>query len=114
MGKGVTIWGVGLKFTLLSVLCFVLALVVHTVWYPLFVIQGIPYVILVVISLILISIGVPIWIAASNEVDRAFEAGELATQGVYATLLDDGSRRLGISSFGLDHIEVAAREVKEE
>lgn len=84
MGKGVTIWGVGLKFTLLSVLCFVLALVVHTVWYPLFVIQGIPYVILVVISLTLISIGVPIWIAASNEVDRAFEAGELATQGVYA------------------------------
>jgi hydroxyacylglutathione hydrolase len=79
-----TVWGVGPKFTAFSLLCLVLALVVHYAWYPLFVIQGIPYVILVVIGLILISIGVPMWITASKEVDRAFEAGELATQGVYA------------------------------
>jgi glyoxylase-like metal-dependent hydrolase (beta-lactamase superfamily II) len=46
--------------------------------------QGIPYAILVVAGLILIAIGVPIWMAASKEVDQAFEAGELATQGVYA------------------------------
>jgi hydroxyacylglutathione hydrolase len=84
MGKQMTIWGVGLKFALFSVLCFVLALVVHYVWYPFFVIQGIPYAIPAVIGLILISIGIPIWAAASKEVDRAFEAGELATQGVYA------------------------------
>jgi glyoxylase-like metal-dependent hydrolase (beta-lactamase superfamily II)/protein-S-isoprenylcysteine O-methyltransferase Ste14 len=79
-----TIWGVGLKFALFSVLCFVLALVVHIIWYPLFVIQGIPSAILIAFGLILISIGVPIWVAASREVDRAFEASELATQGVYA------------------------------
>jgi protein-S-isoprenylcysteine O-methyltransferase Ste14 len=84
MGKQMTVWGVGPKFTAFSLLCLVLALVVHYAWYPLFVIQGIPYVDLVVIGLILVSIGVPIWIAASKEVDRAFEAGELATQGVYA------------------------------
>jgi hydroxyacylglutathione hydrolase len=84
MGKKMTIWGIGPKFTVISVLCLVLALVVHTVWYPLFVIQRMPYAALVVIGLALISIGVPIWIAASKEVDRAFEAGELATQGVYA------------------------------
>jgi hydroxyacylglutathione hydrolase len=79
-----TIWGVGLKFTLLSVLCLVLVLVVHYAWYPLFVIQGIPLAVLVAVGLVLISIGAPIWIAASKDVDRAFEAGELATQGVYA------------------------------
>jgi hydroxyacylglutathione hydrolase len=84
MGKQMTIWGVGLKFALFSVLCFVLALVVHVIWYPLFVIQGIPPVILIAVGLILISIGVPLWVAASKEVDRAFEAGELATQGIYA------------------------------
>ncbi|MBN1977532.1 MAG: MBL fold metallo-hydrolase [Anaerolineae bacterium] len=84
MGKQMTIWGVGPRFTVFSVLCFVLALVVHCVWHPFFVIPGVPYVVLVVIGLILIAIGVPIWGAASKEVDRAFEADELATQGVYA------------------------------
>jgi hydroxyacylglutathione hydrolase len=83
MEKEMTIWGVGLKFTLFSVLCLVLALVIHYAWYPLFVIQGIPLATLIAAGLILISIGTPIWIAASKEVDRAFEAGELATQGVY-------------------------------
>ncbi|MBN1815201.1 MAG: MBL fold metallo-hydrolase [Anaerolineae bacterium] len=84
MSKEMTIWGVGPKFTLFSMLCFVLALAVHTVWYPLFVIQGIPLAVLIAVGLVLISIGVPMWIAASKEVDRAFEAGELATQGIYA------------------------------
>ena len=84
MGREMTVWGVGPKFTVFSVLCLALALVVHCVWYPLFVVQGMPYAVLVVIGLILISIGLPMWIAASKEVDRAFEAGELATQGVYA------------------------------
>ena len=84
MGKQMTVWGIGPKFTLFSVLCFVLALVVHVAWYPLFVIQGIPPVVLIVVGLILIAIGVPMWGAASKEVDRAFEADELATQGVYA------------------------------
>jgi glyoxylase-like metal-dependent hydrolase (beta-lactamase superfamily II)/protein-S-isoprenylcysteine O-methyltransferase Ste14 len=84
MGKRMTIWGVGPKFIVFSVLCLVLALVAHYVWYPLFVIPGVPYVVLGVIGLILISIGIPIWVTASREVDRAFEAGELATQGVYA------------------------------
>jgi hypothetical protein len=84
MVKQMTIWGVGLKFALFSVLCFVLALVVHVIWYPLFVIQGILPVVLITVSLTLIAIGVPMWVAASKEVDRAFEAGELDTQGVYA------------------------------
>jgi len=84
MGKRMTIWGVGPKFTVFSVLSLVLALVVHYVWYPFFVIPGVPYVVLGAIGLILIAIGVPIWVAASKEVDQAFEADELATQGVYA------------------------------
>jgi hydroxyacylglutathione hydrolase len=84
VGKRMTIWGVGLKFALFSVLCFVLALVVHVTWYPLLVIQGMPPAVLIAVGLILIAIGVPVWVAASKEVDRAFEAGELATQGVYA------------------------------
>lgn len=79
-----TIWGVGLRFTAFSLLCFILTLAAHCIGYPFFVIRGVPYVVLAAVGLILIAIGVPIWVAASGEVDRAFEAGELATQGVYA------------------------------
>jgi hydroxyacylglutathione hydrolase len=82
--REVTVWGVGHKFTVLSVLYLILALVAHYVWYPLFVIQVVPYAVLVVIGLILMAIGIPIWVAASKAVGRAFEEGVLATQGVYA------------------------------
>lgn len=84
MKKEMTIWGVGPKFTLLSVLYLILVLVVHCVWYPLFVIQGIPYAVFAVVGLLLMAIGIPIWVTASKAVDRAFEEGLLATQGVYA------------------------------
>ena len=84
MKKEMTIWGVGPRFTFLSVLYLILALVVHYVWYPLFVIQSIPYAIFVVVGLLLMAIGIPIWVTASKAVDRAFEEGVLATQGVYA------------------------------
>jgi hydroxyacylglutathione hydrolase len=84
MKKEMTIWGVGPRFTFLSVLYLILVLVVHCVWYPLFVIQSIPYAIFVVVGLLLMAIGIPIWVTASKAVDRAFEEGVLATQGVYA------------------------------
>jgi hydroxyacylglutathione hydrolase len=84
MRREMTIWGIGHKFTIFSVLYLILALVVHYVWYPLFVIQGIPYAVFVVVGLILMAVGIPIWVIASKAVDRAFEEGGLATQGVYA------------------------------
>jgi hydroxyacylglutathione hydrolase len=84
MKKEMTIWGVGPKFTFLSVLYLILVLVAHYVWYPLFVIQGIPYAVFVVAGLLLMAVGIPIWVTASKTVDRAFEEGVLATQGVYA------------------------------
>ena len=79
-----TVWGIGLRFTLFSSLYFVLVLIVHYVWYPTFLIQRVPYAVLVVAGLILITIGVPIWIAAARSVDRAFAEGILMAQGVYA------------------------------
>jgi hydroxyacylglutathione hydrolase len=82
--REVTVWGVGHKFTVLSVFYLILALVAHYVWFPFFVIQVVPHAVLVVIGLILMAIGIPIWVAASKAVDRAFEEGVLATQGVYA------------------------------
>lgn len=84
MSKEMTVWGVGGRFTLFSVLYLALALAAHYIWYPLFAMPGIPYALLIVAGIILIAIGVPIWVTASKQVDRAYEGGYLATQGVYA------------------------------
>jgi hydroxyacylglutathione hydrolase len=84
MEKEMTVWGVGPKFTLYSVLYLILALVIHYVCYPRFAIQGIPYVVFAVIGLGLVAVGFPIWSMASKTVDRGFEEGVLLTQGVYA------------------------------
>jgi hydroxyacylglutathione hydrolase len=84
MSKEMTVWGTGPRFTLFSVLYLALALAAHYIWYPLFVMRGIPYALLIAAGLILIAIGVPIWVAAAKEVDRAYEGRYLATQGVYA------------------------------
>jgi hydroxyacylglutathione hydrolase len=84
MSRQMTVWGVGPRFTLLSVLYLALALAAHYVWYPLFVMRGIPYALLIPAGVILITIGVPIWVTAAKEVDRAYEEGYLAMQGVYA------------------------------
>jgi hydroxyacylglutathione hydrolase len=85
MNKGkMTIWGVGLRFTVFSVLYLALTLIVHYVWYPIFAIRGVPHGVLAVAGLLLLAIGVPIWRAGSRAVDQAFDEGHLATQGVYA------------------------------
>jgi len=84
MKKELTIWGVGLKFTLFSVLYFALALAAHIVWYPLFIIQGIPHVLLVVVGLTLMAIGIPIWIASAKTITSEFEQDVLLIRGVYA------------------------------
>ena len=84
MKKEMTLWGVGPRFTIFSTLYVMLALAVHYLWYPAFVMEGIPYAVLVAIGLLLVAIGVPIWVAGGKAVDRAFEEGVLATQGVYA------------------------------
>ncbi|MBN1429443.1 MAG: MBL fold metallo-hydrolase [Anaerolineae bacterium] len=79
-----SIWGVGLKFAFFSALYVALALLIHCAWYPLFVIQGIPYAIFVALGLVLIAIGAPIWIVSARTIDRAYDADVLATQGIYA------------------------------
>ena len=46
--------------------------------------RGLSYALLIVAGVILLAIGVPIWVTASKEVDRAYEGEYLATQGIYA------------------------------
>jgi hypothetical protein len=71
MKEQTTAWGVGPGFAAYSVLWFSAALVLHAVSYPLFVIEALPYGVLVGIGLVLVAIGMPVWVAAAKTVDRA-------------------------------------------
>jgi hydroxyacylglutathione hydrolase len=84
MSKKMTSWGIGPKFTFLSISFSMLVTVIHIIYEPLFVIQGIPRVPLIVIGLVLVAIGIPIYIASAKTVRRGFAEDILVTQGVYA------------------------------
>ena len=79
-----TIWGVGPKFAFLSSLYFLFVLILHFVFYPLFVIEIIPYALLVATGIILMSIGIPIWILSAKTIVKGFSQGKLITDGIYA------------------------------
>jgi hypothetical protein len=77
MSERMTVWGVGPSFTLFSVLYLALALAVHYLSHPLFVMRGIPYALLIVAGTLLLAIGVPIWAMASKEVDTAMQKASI-------------------------------------
>ncbi|MBW1983292.1 MAG: isoprenylcysteine carboxylmethyltransferase family protein [Deltaproteobacteria bacterium] len=84
MTQQMAIWGIGLKFALFSLLYFICALIVHFVFYPFFVIEKIPYTLLVAAGIVLIGIGIPIWIISVKAVVKGFSEGILVTEGIYA------------------------------
>jgi protein-S-isoprenylcysteine O-methyltransferase Ste14 len=83
MKKQMTIWGIGPKFALFSILYFICTLIVHFALYPVFVIESIPYIMLIVFGVILMGIGIPIWILSAKAIVKGFSQGILVTDGVY-------------------------------
>lgn len=79
-----TIWGVGPLFALFSFLYFGFALVLHIVFYPLFIIESIPYAVLVCVGGLLLCAGIPLWVVSAKAVIKGFSKGELITRGVYS------------------------------
>jgi len=79
-----TIWGIGPRFALFSFLYFLFALIIHLIFYPMFVIESVPYTLLVIIGIFLISIGIPIWILSAKTIVKGFSQGKLMTEGVYS------------------------------
>jgi protein-S-isoprenylcysteine O-methyltransferase Ste14 len=77
-----TLLGVGLQFTIIS--CFYLALVlaVHFFWLSYLTIP-IPRVLSLVLGLIFIIVGVPIYLVAGLTIHKYFNEGKLAIKGIY-------------------------------
>lgn len=83
MKKQMTEWGVGPRFTIISSIYAVIILVVHYMWFPDLSIP-IPRAISVILGIILLVTGLPLFLIPGLMIHKYFEEGKLATKGVYA------------------------------
>lgn len=78
-----TQWGVGPKFTVISSIFAVLVVLVNHIFFPTLTIP-IPRLLSLVLGVILVIIGVPIFLMPGLTIHKYFNEGKLATKGVYA------------------------------
>lgn len=83
MKKQMTARGVGPMFTLISVIYTAVIFVIHFVWLP-HLSLPLPRFISLPIGILLVAIGLPIYVLPGVKIDRYFNQGKLATEGIYA------------------------------
>jgi len=81
--KRMTQWGVGPKFTFICISYAVVIVLINAIFFPALTIP-IPRILALVLGLILIIIGVPIFLIPGSTIHKYFNEGKLATKGVYA------------------------------
>ena len=75
-------FGVGLKFSILSILLGALVLYSHFVWMPHLTIP-LPRILSQIIGIVLLILGIPIYLSGAMTIRKYFNKGELATKGIY-------------------------------
>ena len=83
MKKQMTARGVGPIFTLISIIYTAVIFVIHFVWLP-HLSLPLPRFISLPVGILLVAIGLPIFIISGMKIDRYFNQGKLATEGIYA------------------------------
>jgi len=83
MAEKMTKWGVGSKFTNLSIIYGLIMVLLSIYFDPMFKIPFVPYEFLVITGVILIVAGLPFYLYALVTVMRAFEEGKLLTKGSF-------------------------------
>jgi protein-S-isoprenylcysteine O-methyltransferase Ste14 len=81
--SGMTVWGIGPRFTVLSVGYGAVCLAVSFLFPGIFLIDFIPVWVLVLLGVLLIAAGVPFFVVSARTVHRAYHAGKLLTGGLY-------------------------------
>ena len=77
-----TLIGVGLKFALISIIYTFIIINIHVTWtHHLFI--PIPRIFTLVIGILLLIIGIPIYLTSGLTIHKYFNDGKLATQGIY-------------------------------
>ncbi len=82
MNKQMTLIGVGLKFAILSIFFTAIIFTVHFLWMSQATIP-LPRILTLVLGILLVITGVPIYLISGLTIRRYFHNGELATKGVY-------------------------------
>ena len=77
--------GVGPIFTIISGIYTAIIFIIHFVWLP-HLSLPLPRLISLIIGILLVIIGLPIFILPGIVIDKYFNEGKLATEGVYAYL----------------------------
>ncbi len=85
-GKEMTRWGVGPKFTLISVIFGVTILTINLVFFPFFTFVLINRSVNVILGIALIVLGLPVFIIPALTIDRYIYEGKLCKTGVYSVL----------------------------
>ena len=83
MKKRMTCWGVGPKFTVVSFIMATAVLAAHTAWFAHLKIP-LPRPITLILGIVLVIVGLPVFIIPGMTIHRYFKRGELATGGVYS------------------------------
>ncbi len=82
MKKRMTRWGVGPRFTVVSFLIATAVFTAHTTWLAHLKIP-LPRAISLILGIVLVIIGLPVFIIPGMTIDKYFSRGELATDGMY-------------------------------
>jgi protein-S-isoprenylcysteine O-methyltransferase Ste14 len=85
MKKQMTSRGVGYMFTIISGIYTAIIFVIHFVWLP-HLFLPLPRLISLIMGILLVIIGLPIFILPGMVIDKYFNEGKLAKEGVYAYL----------------------------
>jgi protein-S-isoprenylcysteine O-methyltransferase Ste14 len=83
MKKQMTRWEVGPKFTVVSFVIAILIFTIHHVWLAYFKIP-LPRILTLILGIVLVIIGIPVFLVPGLTIGRSFKQGELATKGVYS------------------------------
>ena len=80
-----SIWGVGIKFAIISIIYLAITIFVSMHTKPLFMIKQLPQQIADIIGIVFLCIGIPFYRACGRTVHRIYKENKLFTAGIYAT-----------------------------
>lgn len=83
MTDEMTFWGVGPRYTLLSVIYCLLTVFISRYFDPFFKIDFIPYSALATAGILLIGLGLPFYVISLIAIKRAFNSDRLVTDGTF-------------------------------
>ena len=81
-----TRWGIGPKFTLISVMVGLTILIINLVFFPFFTFVLITRSVNIVLGIALIILGLPVFIIPALTIDRYVYEGKLCKTGIYSVL----------------------------